>query len=206
MLVLLISTMKDPSGRRKRDVIAELDLVDIASRAGRSEPEAYAELFDLFFEKLRRYAYYKTGDIDLAEDIAAEALTKGLESMGGFEDRGGTIGAWLFGIARNVLARHREASGKAELVDLDEDLPGLEEERPENIVLARMSHQNLYEALSRLPEEQREVVLLRFMERYDTRTVARIMEKRPGAVRALQHRAISSLRGMLTTEGVGDEA
>ena len=101
-----------------------------------------------------------------------------------------------------MLAREREAAGKAEMVELEDQLPVEEEEQPERLVLVKLSNEELYQALSRLPDEQREVVLLRFMEGYDPRTVARIMGKKPGAVRALQFRAIQALKDMFEPGGV----
>ena len=201
MLVLLISTMEPPS-EKGRDLISSQELIDVAAEAKLYEPEALSRLFDLFFEKLRRYMYYKTGSLDRAEDLAAEALTRGIERIGSFKDQGGTIGAWLFGIARNLLAREREAAGKAEMVELEDRLPVEEEEQPERLVLVKLSNEELYQALSRLPDEQREVVLLRFMEGYDARTVGEIMGRKPGAVRALQFRAVQALKQMFEPGGV----
>lgn len=201
MLVLLISTVEDPF-KKGTDLTTSQELIDVAARAKNYEPEALSRLFDLFFEKLRRYMYYKTGSLDRAEDLAAETLTMGIEQIGSFEDRGGTIGAWLFGIARNMLAREREAAGKAELVQLDEMLTAEREEQPERLVFVQLTNEELYGALSMLPDEQREVVLLRFMEGFDAKTVGTIMGKRPGAVRALQFRAVQALREMFEP---GDE-
>jgi RNA polymerase sigma-70 factor (ECF subfamily) len=197
----LISTT-EPSSKKERDLISSQELIDVAEKAKLYEPEALAQLFDLYFEKLRRYVYYKTGSLEKAEDLAAEALTKGIEGIGNFKDRGGTIGAWLFGIARNLLARERETAGKAQLVELEDELPVEEEEQPERLVLVKLSNEELYDALSRLPDEQREVVLLRFMEGYDAKTVGEIMGRKPGAVRALQFRAIQALKEMFDPGGV----
>ena len=198
MLILLISTLSNNEDR-ERDDIQKRDLVDIASRARSRDPGAFAEIFDLFFEKLRRYAYYRTGDMQLAEDLASETLTSGLESIDRFRDKGGSIGAWLFGIERNLVARQKEVIGRAEFVQIGDDMPADEEGMTETLVIDRLTHEQLYTALSRLPEEQRDVVLLRFMEQYDVKTVARIVGKKPGAVRALQFRAISNLRALLET-------
>ena len=201
MLILLISTMEPPS-KKGRDLISSQELIDVAEKAKLYEPEALTRLFDLYFEKLRRYMYYKTGSLDKAEDLAAEALTKGIENIDNFTDRGGTIGAWLFGIARNMLARERETAGKTEIVELDEQLPVEEEEQTERLILVQLSNEELYRALSRLPDEQREVVLLRFMEGYDAKTVGDLMDRKPGAVRALQFRAIQALKEMFEPGGV----
>jgi RNA polymerase sigma-70 factor, ECF subfamily len=201
LLVLLISTTESSSTKKGRDVVASFELVDVARKARQYDPEALSRLFDIYFEKLRRYMYYKTGDIEKAEDLAAETLTVGLENIAKFEDKGGTIGAWLFGIARNMLAREREAAGRSRTVELEEDLPLAEEEQPEKLVLVKLTHEELYEALGQLPDDQREVVLLRFMEGYDVKTVAGIIGKKPGAVRALQFRAVRTLKEMFEPGG-----
>ncbi|MBU1669890.1 MAG: sigma-70 family RNA polymerase sigma factor [Actinobacteria bacterium] len=172
----------------------EWDPVEVASRAARYDREAFAELFDRFFEGIRRYAYFHTGDEDLADDMAAEVFSQALASIENFTDRGGTIGAWLYGIARNVVAGHFRKSGRVHEVGLSDELAEPEEHGPVQTVFEEMSNLELYEALSTLPDMQRDVVVLRFIEGYDVDGVARIVGKRPGAVRALQHRAMISLR------------
>lgn len=169
-------------------------LIDIASRAKQYDPEAFAEIFDLFFEKIRRYMYFHTGDIDMAEDLAAEVFTLALECIKNFDDRGGSIGSWLYGIARNTLAGHYRSIGKSSIVPLDSEFPAPETEKPEETVLSELTYADLYRAMALLPPEQKEVVILRFIEGYRVKTVAKMMNKSPGAVRALQHRALVSLR------------
>ncbi|MFH1150176.1 MAG: sigma-70 family RNA polymerase sigma factor [Actinomycetota bacterium] len=170
------------------------DPVEVASRAARYDREAFAELFDRFFEGIRRYAYFHTGDEDLADDMAAEVFSQALASIENFTDRGGTIGAWLYGIARNVVAGHFRKSGRLREVGLSDELAEPEEHGPVQKVFEEMSNRELYEALSTLPDMQREIVVLRFIEGYSVDCVAGIVGKRPGAVRALQHRAMISLR------------
>ncbi len=181
-------------------MICDWDPVDIASRARQYDPEAFAALFDVFFEKIRRFVYFHVGDAALADDLAAEVFRQAIESIGSFKDRGGTIGAWLYGIARNVVASHQRLAGRTPTVQLHEGLPSREEDAPEARVLARLSYQDLYAAMARLPEEQREILILRFIEGYNVKTVAKILKKREGAVRAQQHRAIVSMRKLYSDE------
>ncbi|MBN1288815.1 MAG: sigma-70 family RNA polymerase sigma factor [Actinobacteria bacterium] len=199
MALFAISNIEDSSRGRghERDGMTSFKLADIAARAKQHEPEAFSELFDLFFEKLRKYMYFKTGDLDMAEDLAAETLARGFENIDNFTDRGGTIGAWLFGIARNLVARERESRSKAELVELDKGAAVAGEELTDLEVLGKLDYEELYRAIATLPDEQQEVILLRFMERYEVKAVAGIMGKKPGAVRALQFRAFNSLREAL---------
>jgi len=174
--------------------VADFDPFDIASRARAYDPEALAALFDAFFEKIRRFAYFHTGDAHLADDLASEVFSQALESIGKFTDRGGTIGPWLFGIARNVVAAHFRSTGARPTVPLDETARAPDSDCPEERALLKLSHEELYQALLALPDEQRTIVVLRFIEGYDVKTVARVLDKRPGAVRTQQHRAIMSLR------------
>lgn len=179
------------------------DAVEIASRARGYDPEAFAELFDAFFEKIRRFAYFHTGDEHLADDIAAEVFSQALESIGGFTDRGGTIGPWLFGIARNVIASHFRTSASRPSVPLEQGAEVPSGDCPEDEVLEGLRYDGLYRALDVLPEEQKAIVVLRFIEGYDVKTVARILQKRSGAVRVAQHRAIAALRQHF--EAIGEE-
>lgn len=173
---------------------SDWDPTEIASGAKRYDAEAFATLFDAFFEKIRRYAYFHTGDESLADDLASEVFSQALESIDGFTDRGGTIGPWLYGIAKNVVASHfRKAAGK-QTISLEEAAYAPAPDCPEDEALTNLSHEDLYEALSILSGDQKAIVLLRFIEGFDVNTVAKIVGKRPGAVRTQQHRAIAALR------------
>lgn len=174
----------------------EWDPVEVAARAKEYDPEAFGALFDRYFEKIRRYAYFQTGDLDAADELASEVFKQALESIASFDDRGGSIGAWLYGIARNIIAAHFRAAGKMGTVITDSAAFIAVGGEPEKRVLEKSTYEDLYTAITRLPAEQREIIILRFIEGYRVTTVARILDKRPGAVRAQQHRAIASLRKM----------
>lgn len=169
-------------------------LIELASRAKQYDQDAFSELFDIYFEPLKRYIYYQTGELEVAEELASEVFTKALQCINDFSDRGGTIGAWLYGIARNLVARHRYDKSKAHTVALGKAELLAGKESPEKSAIDSATYESLYDAISDLPNEQKEVVVLRFIEGFDSKTVASLMGKKPGAVRALQHRAIVALR------------
>lgn len=177
------------------------DLVDLARRAKACDPQAFGELFDLYFEKLRRYICYQIGDLDMAEELASEVFSKALGSISRFDDRGGTLGAWLYGIARNLVARQRESLAKNRPVDFEEVLSITDGNTPEQAFLRNESYGDLYRAIGVLSDDHRDVVFFRFIEGHDVKTVAELMDKKPAAVRLLQHRAIIALRGVMGTMG-----
>lgn len=193
--------------RAERETQPDWDPVETASRAKAYDPEAFATLFDVFFEKIRRFAYFHTGDAHLADDLASEVFSQALDSIDKFDDRGGTIGPWLFGIARNVLASHWRAGGPQTMVPLDGALAlaAPERECPESVAIENITHEELYEALSRLGDEHRTIIILRFIEGYDTKSVASVLGKRPGAVRTQQHRAMKALRVLLEERSMQEE-
>jgi RNA polymerase sigma-70 factor, ECF subfamily len=183
------------------DHSGKIDLEDLAARAKRREPLALAQLFDFFFEKLRRFAYYQTGDLDSSEDIAAEVIKTAIENIDRFEDRGGMLNAWLYGIARNLVARYHRERGSRPEVTIEETAQIGSGELTEETVIRELDYAELYRAIGKLPAEQREVIILRYIEGYRTKIVAMITGKNPGAARQLQHRAILSLKRELGARG-----
>jgi RNA polymerase sigma-70 factor (ECF subfamily) len=181
-------------------------LSSLAARAKRREASAFEELFEQFFEKLRRYAYYQLGDLDRAEDLAADVIRAAIESIDRFDDQGGSLGAWIYGIARNLIARQHKERGAGREVGIEESDGLHSAEFTEDLVIKDLSYLELYEAISHLPAEQREVIVLRYIEGYGSKAVAEIMDKRPGAIRAIQHRAIKSLRRRMATQVPVDRA
>lgn len=132
------------------------------------------------------------GDAELAEDLTADVFLKMIEDLPRYEERGLPFGAWLFRIARARLIDHWRRQGRRPLVALEdtETGPQLSQDIPEDeIAVSEM----IQRALRVLTEEQREVVVLRFLVGMSLEEVARAMGKSVGAVKALQHRALSAL-------------
>ena len=67
-------------------------------------------------------------------------------------------------------------------------------------ILQNESYADLYRAIGQLSDPHRDVVFFRFIEGYDVKTVAQLMDRKPAAVRLLQHRAILAIREIMTAE------
>ncbi len=166
------------------------DLRDLASRAGGGDTEAFRRLFDRYHDRLYRYAYVRVGGREEAQDVLQEvflAVWRGLPSFR--HDHEGSFPAWLFGIARNVVGTHRRRKGRSVPLDL-EALP----DRPVEFEGVVVSRRMVVEELARLPEAQREVLVLRFLVGLSGREVANAIGRSEGAVTALQVRALRRLR------------
>jgi RNA polymerase sigma-70 factor (ECF subfamily) len=166
-------------------------LVDLA-REG--DTEAFGQLYDHYVNGIFRLAYYRLNSKPLAEDITAETFVRALRSISTFTWQGKDFGAWLTTIARNLITDHYKSSRqRLELVvdavpERTDAGPG-----PEAEVLANLSTADLMRAVRALPPEQRDCVLMRFMEGLSIAETAQVLERSEGAVKQLQLRAVRNL-------------
>lgn len=175
-------------------------------RAAGGDQDAGALLFDTYYPRVFRYALAKLRHVADAEDVAAETFAKVLGGLDRFRWKGGGFEAWLFRIAANLVvdrARSREREQAAEDLAVAR---AIDEWTPEVGVLASERSSELHALVQQLPPEQKEVLLLRFAAGLDTNETGAVMNKKPNAVRQLQHRALEGLRRMMPQEvGAGWE-
>ncbi len=171
----------------------------VLERAKALDKSALSMLYKRFLPVVYRYTLARVSDIHQAEDITADtfiavvehiATTRALDEL--------SFAAWLLGIARNKVAMHfRQRRGQPHMQrDMPEDaepVASAEGDDPLTVITARESWSEVVQALNLLTEEQRTVVLYRCVLGYPTEDVARLMEKQPGTIRALQFRALNSL-------------
>jgi RNA polymerase sigma-70 factor (ECF subfamily) len=109
--------------------------------------------------------------------------------------------AWLFRIARNrLIDLHRQRRRRGE-VDLSETLSSTLA-NPHVLAERALERGQLQLALRHLTDEQRQVILLKFIQGFDNRSAARVLGRSEGAIKSLQHRALAALRRVLQEEAV----
>jgi RNA polymerase sigma-70 factor, ECF subfamily len=149
-----------------------------------------------------RYALYQLGDQAAAEDVAGEVFLRLLSTIDRYEYRGVPLRAYLYRIARNLVVDQQRRGNR--LSPLEEAPPRATlSANPALLAEQRLSWQDLQSALGELTEEQRQVVLLKFVEDLDNRHVADIIGKNEGSVKSLQHRALASLKRILERQSRG---
>jgi len=188
-----------------QDTQGELsDEAILIQKAKDFDSEAWAQIYRRYYPKIYAYLRYRVGDIDLAEDITANVFLHAVEGIGSFTYRGFSISAWLFRIAHNQVTDHLRRKAKVAIEPLTEELLSTEDTGQETMEGA-LVRAELSLALKNITEEQRQVVLLKFFAGLSNAEVARIIRKPEGAVKALQHRALASLRQILGTEEKNEE-
>ena len=176
----------------------------LVRRAKEGDADAFARLYDAYIERVYRFVHYRVGERQLAEDLSADTFLKAWEHLDRYEERGLPFGAWLFRIARNTVIDHYRT--RKEQVQLDDVAYELEDPEAPDVVEAvgtQLAAERVIGALDALTDAQRDVLVLKFIEGMSTATVAEVMDNRPGAIRALQMRALQALQ---TIMGVKDGA
>ena len=170
----------------------ERRLVDLA-KAG--DGEAFAQLYEAYFDRVYRFIFFRVTDDQVAEDLAAQVFLKAWENLHRYKPHGPFL-AWLYAIARNTVIDNYRT--RKQTVSLDEAAPiATQEEKLDDRLQFEFEIQSLQEAMQRLTQEQQEVITLKFIAEYDTAEIARHMGKSEGAIRALQMRALQALGKVL---------
>lgn len=166
----------------------------LAERAPRDRA-AFGELYDRHVRAVFGFHVIRTLSRETAEDLTSTTFMKALEHVGRFRDRGeGSFRAWLFTIAHNALTDHqRKIQYHAHLDDIDfaELVPSAK--RTEAATELAM----ITNALQKLPQTQRDLILLRVFDDLPYRDIARIVGKSEGACKVAFSRAIHDLRTAL---------
>ena len=177
-------------------------LIALVELARKGDAEAFGMLYDHYQSAVYRFLFYRTRSATLAEDLTSETFFRALRSMTGFRWQGKDFGAWLMTIARNLATDHFKA-GRTRLEMTTEDMGQHDDatEGPESAVLASLTNEILLEALTELPDEQRDCLVMRFLQGMSIAETAQVLGRSEGAVKQLQLRGVRNL-AKLMPEGV----
>ena len=174
----------------------------LVERAQAGESEAFGLIYDRYFDTVFRFAYFRVGNRQLAEDLTADTFLRALKRIGSFTWQGRDLGAWLVTIARNLVADHFK-SGRYRLEVTTGDVLDAEREdrgpegSPEAAVVDHITNVALLKAVKQLNPEQQECIVLRFLHGFSVAETAQTMGKNEGAIKALQYRAVRALARLL---------
>ncbi|MCD6640836.1 MAG: sigma-70 family RNA polymerase sigma factor [Nocardioides sp.] len=177
-------------------------LIALVELARTGDKEAFGLLFDHYQPSVYRFLLHRTRSQTLAEDLTSETFFRALRSMNNFRWQGKDFGAWLMTIARNLTTDHFKAS-RTRLELTTEDMTPHDDATsgPEDAVLASLTSEALLKALSELPTEQRECLIMRFLQGMSISETALALQRTDGAVKQLQLRGVRNLAKLLP-EGV----
>ena len=164
----------------------------LVKRAKSGDADAFAILYDAYVDRIYRYIFFRVSDDVAAEDLTSQVFLKAWESLDRYRVSRSPYLALLYTIARNLVIDYYRT--KKETVSIDTMVQvRANGPDPDEEVQNRFDVQAIREALQFLTEEQQQVLSLRFIAGMSTEDVARLMNKREGAIRALQMRALQAL-------------
>jgi RNA polymerase sigma-70 factor, ECF subfamily len=156
--------------------------------AAQKDPQRFADLYEANFERVYAFVIRRVQDRHEAEDLTAEVFQHALANLSRFEWRGVPFAVWLFRIAANAISDRRKEVSK---------------QRPDPISDDDLDHSHwrqierraaLFQLVNSLPEDQRSVILKRFVEEKSIRDIALEFGRSEGAIKQLQFRALETLR------------
>lgn len=173
-------------------------ITNLIIRAKQGDTDAYGELYECHRLGIYRYLYYRTGDPQVADDLTSEVFLRMIRALPGYKFQDVAFQAWLFQIAHNLLNDHYRKMSIRNTVQLEENTM----EDPLNPRTRPVEHSlnsvTLQKALERLSIDQRDVIVMRFITGLPISEVAQALHKSEDAVKALQRRALITLREVLS--------
>jgi RNA polymerase sigma factor (sigma-70 family) len=161
-------------------------------------PTAFRAIYHKYLNPIYRYLNLKVGNVAEAEDLTSQVFLAALEGLPRYQDRG-HFAAWLFSLARRKAADYYRQN--ARFTDLDEETPSpvAAEADPLGQVIEDEDLQNLRRLVARLPEEERELLRLRFAARLSFDEMATVLNRKTSAAKMALYRLLERLEIQMET-------
>lgn len=178
--------------------IANVDDAALVERA-KVDSVAFGELYELHYSAILNYLYRRTLSVALAEELTSNTFFKALRGLAAYRSRPGVpFRAWLYRIATNEAGMHgrnRSVRGVTQALPDDRDPARIafvwpETDSSEAAGAKQAQFALVHQALNRLPDIYRTVLMLRYFESLAHEEIAAILEKPIGTVKSLVHRGL----------------
>jgi RNA polymerase sigma-70 factor (ECF subfamily) len=169
---------------------------NLIHKAQKADPDVVVELYERYQLRIFRYLYYQIGDLQTAEDLTSEVFIRMINALHDYNQEKFSFQAWLFRIARNLSIDHFRRTNIRMDVRLDENQIATHDD-PLDLVEQGLTSEQLGRALGRLSANQRDVVIMRFVNGMSIREVAEVMNKSQDSIKGLQRRGLLVLREIL---------
>jgi RNA polymerase sigma-70 factor (ECF subfamily) len=153
----------------------------------KADPRRFADLYEMHFERVYAYIVTRVRDRAEAQDLTSEVFRQALENIARFEWRGIPFAAWLYRMASNAIV------DRAKRMAREDPAPQPDQMDP-NDLEANEQRAQVFRLIKELPEDQRRVLEMRFVEEKSIRDIARELDRSEGAVKQLQFRGLQNLR------------
>jgi RNA polymerase sigma-70 factor, ECF subfamily len=174
--------------------------VDDGDGAHKGELDAqFSELYRTHLRDVYSYAYYRVGNHHDAEDLTEQTFLQAYRHFerAQRESDGRPLRPWLIRIAHNLAANLYRDRSRRPASPIDDTTALVAPHTTEQLVEGREQAKHVLDGVSRLPEDRREALIMRFALDMDNREIARALGRSDGATKVLIHRAIRQLEGLV---------
>lgn len=184
------------------DAKSQPDVTALVKQAQSGASDAFAALYEHFYDSIFRYVSFKIGNASEAEDITAEVFVRMIESIHKFKWQGYPFSSWLYRIAHNLVVDHYRRRSRKQMVSLENTKPILHAAAFDSDAHMdlQLTMAEVMKAMESLTDLQREVITLRFAAGLSVAETARAIGKKDNAVKSLQHAGLVKLRRIMAPE------
>ncbi|MFG3423410.1 sigma-70 family RNA polymerase sigma factor [Micromonospora sp. NPDC048063] len=180
------------------------DVSVLVARAQAGDVEAFGLVYDRYVDQVFRSIYRRVSDRQVAEDLTSETFLRALRNLASFRRPGGDFGAWVATIARNLVTNYQASHQRRErpVAELRDAASVDQAPNPEAAAMASLTRETVLAGIEQLNPDQRRCIVLRYLREMSIEETAQALGKTPAAVKAMQHKALRALRGLLPATAV----
>lgn len=158
-----------------------------------NDATGFAEVYDAHVQKIYAFVYYRVQHREIAEDLTSTTFLKALDKYASF--KGGNVRAWLYRIARNTVTDHYRTHRPP--ADLETAQNVQSTNNPAHDAETRMQLEQVRAELNKLPEDQRDIVLMRVWDGLTHAEIAEVLGKSEASVKMQFSRSVRQLQSTL---------
>lgn len=178
------------------------ELLDLIGLAQAGDEAAFERLYNEFYEPILRFIAFRVPTGDDAEDLAQTVFMRFYNNLKNWRDQGYSPLAYVFTIARSVVADYYRKNRLKPVGNSEEILPLLMDTsaKPDEIMQSNQEVERIMQSLGKLPQNYQEVISLRLIRELDYPQIAKMIGKSEVNVRKLYSRGIQKLQIQLTED------
>lgn len=174
--------------------------------ASGGDGDAFSQLYERYVKRIFNYVYYRTGNVNDAEDLTERVFLRAYGHINNYRDMGVPFSAWLYRIAHNLVANWHRDNLRRQEFSLDDHLDlSAKGEHAEVSIIKDQEAEGLLSVIRGLPDDRQQLLILKFVEHLSNAEIAVIMKRSEGAVKSLYHRTLLQLRNDLDLEIDGED-
>jgi RNA polymerase sigma-70 factor (ECF subfamily) len=170
---------------------------DTLLRARQGKSEAIAQIYERYKEPIYQFIRLRVGDSHTAEDLTAQVFLKFIRALRGDHPPEQSLRGWIFRVARNAVYDHYGEASTLPIETIDQWLITPANSDVEVELMQNMDIERIRRAIQMLVPSHQEVLMLRFDQQLSLKETADVMGKDANAIKALQFRAVNTLRQIL---------